>query len=262
LGAPTVAAFLTFMVWRDLMKASLVPALAAAIAVWVLMPRSSVRDEAEVTSVRAYFVSLIGLLKNRVLLLLLLTTGLRGIGERAAAGFLPLYLIDGLEYSVTKVAVILALAQISGIISQPAMGYLSDRYGRKAVLFPATALVILSAFALSVVRPGVQLFLVILVRGAFSFSLHHIFLAAALDAARGAAQSTVVSLVYGAGFFGVFSPYVAGVISDRYGIHSAFVFGGVVLIVPTVILALARLPAPSTALDGESEGVRTRDARS
>ena len=36
LGAPVVAAFLSFMVWRDLMKVSLVPALATAIAVLIL----------------------------------------------------------------------------------------------------------------------------------------------------------------------------------------------------------------------------------
>ena len=65
-------------------------------------------------------------------------------------------------------------------------------------------------------------------------------MAAALDAARGVAQSTVVSLIYGAGFLGTFSPFVAGLISDKYGIHSVFVYGGVMLIFPTVLLAVAR----------------------
>ena len=258
LGPPVVAAFLTFMVWRDLLKASLVPALMAALAVWLLMPsRKSEPDGAsDVTSMRGYFLSLYRLLQNRALLVLIVSTALRSIGEGGVGGFLSLYLREDLGYSVTTVAIYLSVAQIAGIVSQPAMGYLSDRVGRKPVLVGGTALVMLSAFALSVARPGVQLFLAVLVRGAFSFSLHHIFVAAALDAARGVAQSTVVSLIYGAGFLGTFSPYIAGLISDRYGIHSAFVYAGVVLVAPTVLLAVARFPGVGDAFERESEEAR------
>ena len=110
LGAPTVAAFLTFMLWRDMMKASIVPALIAAAAVWVLVPSRKAVIEAEVASLRAYFLSLFGLLKNRVLLLLILTTALRSAGEAGVSGFLPLYLRDELEYSTTTVAIMLSAA--------------------------------------------------------------------------------------------------------------------------------------------------------
>ena len=257
LGPPTVAAFLTFMFWRDLLKASLVPALIAALAVWLLMPSKKSEAATDLTSARGYFLSLFGLLHNRILLLLIAATALRSIGEAGVGGFLSLYLREDLEYSVTTVAIFFSVAQIAGIVSQPAMGYLSDRFGRKPVLVSGTGLVMLSAFALSVVRPGAQLFLAVLVRGAFSFSLHHIFVAAALDAARGAAQSTVVSLIYGAGFLGTFSPYIAGLISDRYGIQSAFVYGGIVLILPTVLLAAAKFPSPGTAFVREAKESRT-----
>ena len=253
LGAPAVAGFLTFMVWRDLLMASIVPALMAAVAVWLLMPSRKADVQAGVTSMRGYFVSLGSLLNNRVLLLLIATTALRSIGEGGVGAFLSLYMRDDLKYSVTTVALFLSLAQIAGIVSQPVMGYLSDRVGRKPVLVTGTGLVMLSAFALSVARPGVQLFLAVLVRGAFSFSLHHIFVAAALDAVRGVSQSTVVSLIYGAGFLGTFSPIIAGLISDRYGIHSAFVYGGIVLIAPTVLLAVARFPRQGTAVEREPQ---------
>jgi FSR family fosmidomycin resistance protein-like MFS transporter len=253
LGAPTVAALLTFMLWRDMMKASIVPAVIAAAAVWVLVPSRKAVIEAEVASLRAYFLSLFGLLKNRVLLLLILTTALRSAGEAGVSGFLPLYLRDELEYSTRTVAIMLSAAQVAGIVSQPVMGYLSDRIGRKPVMVTGTGLVMLSAFALRFARPGVELFMSVMVRGALSFSLHHIFIAAALDTSLGATQSTVVSLIYGSGFLGTISPYVAGLFADEYGIRSAFVYGGVILVVPTVMLAFARLNRPgveSAAADG------------
>ena len=99
-----------------------------------------------------------------------------------------------------------------------------------------------SALFLAVADPGYQLFLVVLIRGAFSYSLHHIFVASALDAAKGETQSTVVALVYGASFLGTFSPYIAGLISDRYGIHSSFLFGGSVLMLPILLLVFNKIP--------------------
>ena len=46
--------------------------------------------------------------------------------------------------------------------------------------------------------------------------------------------------MYGAGVAGILSPYIAGLISDKYGIHSVFIYGGVVLILPTILLAVTR----------------------
>jgi MFS family permease len=254
LGAPTVAVFLMFMVWRDLLKISAGPALLVAFAILLLMPSRKGEAGSHVSSIRGYFTSLVSLLNNRVLLLLIIATALRSVGEGAVGGFLSLYMRDDLNYSVTTVAIFLSAAQIAGVVSQPVMGILSDKIGRKPVLVTGTGLVMLSAFALSVARSGVQLFLAVLVKGAFSFSLHHIFVAAALDASRGGAQSTVVSLIYGAGFLGTFSPYIAGLISDHYGIHSAFLYGGAVLILPTVLLAVARFPSPAPVMETEPEG--------
>lgn len=253
LGAPAVAGLLTFMMWRDVLKISLGPALLVAAAVWLLMPSRRAAVEDAMSSSQGYFASLANLMRNRVLLLLIVATALRSIGEGGVGGFLSLYMRENLEYSVTTVALFLSLAQVAGIVSQPIMGILSDRIGRKPVLVTGTGLVMLSAFALAVAKPGIQLFLAVLVRGAFSFSLHHIFVAAALDAARGVAQSTVVSLIYGAGFLGTFSPFVAGLISDKYGIHSAFVYGGVTLIFPTVLLALARFGGTEVEMPTKSE---------
>lgn len=253
LGAPAVAGLLTFMMWRDVLKISLGPALLVAAAVWLLMPSRRATVEDAMSSSQGYFASLANLMRNRVLLLLIVATALRSIGEGGVGGFLSLYMRENLEYSVTTVALFLSLAQVAGIVSQPIMGILSDRIGRKPVLVTGTGLVMLSAFALAVAKPGIQLFLAVLVRGAFSFSLHHIFVAAALDAARGVAQSTVVSLIYGAGFLGTFSPFVAGLISDKYGIHSAFVYGGVTLIFPTVLLALARFGGTEVEMPTKSE---------
>ncbi len=241
IGPLLVAGILTFLMWRDVLKLSVFPALLAAFTIWAVM-RSLPRIEAATVSQRDYFLSLFGLLKNRVLLLLVLVAALRSMGESAVDGFLPVYLRDDLAYSAARVGLYLSLAQAVGLAAQPVMGYLADRYGPKVVLFPGMAMLALLSFSLSVAAPGVQLLAVILARGAFKFSLHHIFVAGAIEAARGQAQSTVVSFIYGAGILGTISPYVAGLISDRYGIHSAFVYGGCIGALATLVMMKWKLP--------------------
>ncbi len=247
LGAPIVAALLTFLVWRQVMAGSVIPALILASTVWILVPSRNRIDDSSITSAREYFSSLLKVLKNRVILLLMVTTATRSIGDGAIAGFITLYMREDLDYSLGKVALFISLSQIAGIVSLPVMGFLSDKIGRKPVLISASVLVMASALALSVAEPGYQLFIAILVRGAFAISLHHIVVAAALDNSQGTTQSTVVSLMYGAGFIGTFAPYLAGLISDQYGIRSAFLSGGIVLIIPVLLLSATRFPRNSSA---------------
>ena len=242
LGSPIVAAFLAFLTWREMMAGSVVPALVVALGVWLLVRSRKTAGGGEISSVRGYFVSLFSLLQNRILLLLIVATALRSVGETAVSGFLTLYMREDLGYSRETVALFISVSQVAGIVSLPIMGFLTDRVGSKPVLVVGTALVMLSALGVAFAQPGYQLFLIVLVRGAFTFSLHHVFIAAALNSAPGTNQSTVVSLVYGAGWIGTFSPYVAGLISDKFGIHSAFLYGGSVLIVPTLLLLFARFP--------------------
>ena len=250
LGPLTAAALFTFITWRGVLQASFLPAIFAALLIWSMTRVGAASRGSGVSSFAEYVRSVTVLLKNRVILVLVLATALRGIGENAVGTYVPLYLVDDLQIDAIKVALFLSGAQVAGIFSQPLMGYLSDRYGRRAVLVPGTASLCLLSFALSVADPGLQLGAVIVAKGAFTFSLHHIFIAAALDSAEGHLQSTVVALIYGAGFIGTFSPYVAGLIADEYGIHSAFVYGGSVLILPPLLLLAVKIPRPEAVERG------------
>ena len=146
------------------------------------------------------------LLRNPMLMLLVASTAIRGVGESAVEGFLPVYLKETLEFSDTNIALVFSGAQVIGLISQPVMGFLSDRVGRKIVLVTATASLGVLSLLLSVADPVFQVVLIVLAKGAFKFSLHHIFIAAAIDTSKGEAQSTVTSFMYGAGLLGIFSP--------------------------------------------------------
>lgn len=242
------------MTWDSVLVYSLFPALVCAAAIWLFMRNVPGGEMQATTSVREYFSSLLSLLKRKALYVLVIVTALRSVGQSSVMIFLPVYLREELEFSPSKVAIYLSLAQVVGIVAQPVMGYLADRFGYKPVLVPSMLLMSLLAMALGFADPDPffwqisWLTITIMVMGTVLYALHAIFIAAAIEAAEGAVQSTIVSLIYGASFIGTLSPVIAGLIWDNYGVEATFVYGGALVLLGTIVLAaMLRLPSRGQA---------------
>ena len=242
--------------WNEVLKISVGPALIFGLLIYLMM-RGIPTASTETESLRDYFTSLFKLLRRRGMQALVATTALRSMGQGAMMAFLPVYLLEDQGISAIVIGLFLSSIQFVGILAQPAMGWLADKFGHKRVLVPGTAalglLMIALKFAptddplmidivlLDITLPGIQFGLIALAMGAFLYALHAIYIAAAMEVAQGEAQSTVVSLIYGASFLGAFSPFLAGVIVDAGTISDAFVYGGVMVFLAGVVLALIRL---------------------
>ena len=250
----TVGALTISLGWRDILTWSLFPALFFAILIYAMM-RNIPTADAGAASLGAYFSALGDLLRRRAMISLVAVTALRSVGQSAVMAFLPVYLLEDLEYDEFTVGLFMSGAQVTGIVAQPIMGYLSDRFGRKIVLVPCTAALGLLIIALRFAPADAPLVLiaVVLAMGAFLYSLHTIYIAGAMDVARGRAQSTVVSLIYGASFLGAFSPWVAGRIVDLTQTSNAFIFGGATVILGALLLSITRLPKTANQLEGEGD---------
>jgi MFS family permease len=251
-GTLITITYLVAFEWNEVLKISVIPALFFAVLVYLMM-RNIPTVETETSSISEYFGDLGVLLKEKSMLGLIFVTALRAMGQSAIMYFLPLYLLagedlinpsqGGLGKDTLTVGFYLAGAQVTGIFAQPLMGWISDKYGRKIVLIPAMALLGFLFIALNYVSDGYQLILNVLAMGAFVYSLHTIFIAAAMDVSKGRAQSTVVSLIYGASFLGTVSPIIAGLIVDEFGLKSAFIYSGVVALSATIVLGFIKLPS-------------------
>lgn len=256
-GALISGTYLVAFEWRDALQISAGPALLFALLIYLMMrgiPTASVETE----SLGEYFSKLFALLRRRGMQMLVITTALRSMGQGAMMAFLPVYLREDQGISFVVIGLFLSSIQFVGIFAQPLMGYLADRLGHKAVLVPATAalgvLMIALKFSptddpllfnlvlLEIAVPGIQFGIIALAMGAFLYALHAIYIGAAMDVAEGEAQSTVVSLIYGASLLGAFSPFIAGVIVDFGSNSDAFVYGGIAVLLAAALLALTRLP--------------------
>ena len=242
------------LTWNDVLVYSLAPAVVCAIAIWLFMRNVPGGEMQAVSSVREYVTSLVSLLKIKALYVLVIVTALRSVGQSSVMIFLPVYLRENLEFSPSKVAIYLSLAQVVGIGAQPVMGFLADRFGYKPVLVPSMLVMSLLAAALGFASPEPffwqisWLTITIMAMGTVLYALHAIFIAAAIEAAEGAVQSTIVSLIYGASFIGTLSPVLAGLIWDNYGVEATFVYGGALVLLGTLVLAfMLKLPARTRA---------------
>ncbi len=242
------------MTWDSVLVYSLFPAVVCAVAIWLVMRNVPGGEMQAVSSVREYFASLLLLLKRRALYVLVIATALRSVGQSSVMIFLPVYLREDLDFSPSKVAIYLSLAQVVGIVAQPVMGFLADKFGYKPVLVPSMLIMSLLAMVLGYADPEPffwqisWLTITIMAMGTVLYALHAIFIAAAIEAAEGAVQSTVVSLIYGASFIGTLSPVIAGIIWDNYGVEATFVYGGALVLVGMLVLAVMfRLPSRARA---------------
>ncbi|MDA1096800.1 MAG: MFS transporter [Chloroflexi bacterium] len=226
--------------WRVLMQGSIVPAALFGFAIWAIL-RSVPTEANDTPSVARYFRSLRGVLKNRGLLLILVFAGGFAGSQSVMLTFLPIHLREDQGVSAAVLGLYLGLAQIAGIASQPLMGYLSDRWGRKRILVPALAVLGVSFLSLALVPPGPAFIATMFVMGAFLFPLMSILLAAAMDLVEGDVQATTVSLVFGvATAVAGIAPAVAGGLADAAGLESTFLFASGLTLATAAIALVSR----------------------
>ena len=242
------------MTWDSVLVYSFFPAVVCAVAIWLFMRNVPGGEMQAVSSAREYFTSLLLLLKRRALYVLVIATALRSVGQSSVMIFLPVYLREDLDFSPSKVAIYLSLAQVVGIVAQPVMGFLADKFGYKPVLVPSMLVMSLLAMVLGFADPEPffwqisWLTLTIMAMGTVLYAVHAIFIAAAIETTEGSVQSTVVSLIYGASFIGTLSPVIAGVIWDNYGVEATFLYGGALVMLGTLVLVvMLRLPSRTRA---------------
>ena len=148
-----VGALLASFSWQTVARLQLLPGLLFALMIWRAL--TGVFADAESHSPRdsTQLVDVVGVIKNPAFLGVSAATGLLSMGRLVILTFLPIYLQEHLHYSAFALGVFVALMHALGTVSQPALGLLSDRFGRKAVLVPSCLLLGLF-FALLASRAG------------------------------------------------------------------------------------------------------------
>ncbi len=227
--------------WNSVLALQLLPALLLGYLLWRAI--AGFFAGAETRPWRAAELrEVYDLARNKLFLGICLATAFLQMGRVTVMTFLPIYIQENLGYSPFGLGVYIGLMHAMGTVSQPVMGFLSDRFGRKAVLLPSFITLGVLFFLLAVAAPGVQLGLVIVAIGLFFYTLINVTNAATMDVAGANIQASSFGLGSLVSQIIVFPiPIGAGYLVGIYGMVSAFWLSGIFLILGAATLVPLKL---------------------
>ena len=237
-----VGVLLANLSWQTAAQVQLLPGLLFAFLLWRALAGVFSDSAAPRQRVSAQFRDVVAVIKNPAFLGLSVSTGLLSMSRLIILTFLPIYLQEHLHYSSVALGIYIALLHALGTISQPILGLLSDRFGRKAVLLPSCLLLGLFFALLAVAPPGIPLGLVIVAIGLFFYTLFNIFNAAVMDVAGSNVQAATYGLTSLITQLAVIpAPMITGYLIGGLGIKFVFVLAGAFLVVAGLVLAPLQL---------------------
>ncbi len=199
---------------------------------------------------KGYLYALKSLLKNKIIIGVVIAGGIRAMGTSSVFAFFSLYCREDLGFSPTKVGIYYAMMMASGIVSQPLLGYLSDRLGRKIVIIPS--LIMMGVFEIVLVwsGAGIGLALVAICIGLFIYAIGAVIQAAVMDLASVETGATTIALIFGtSALFSVPAPTLAGWLSDTYGTPYVFLGSGGLVLLSALIFMF--IPMDRNAFSGD-----------
>ena len=240
IGPMIVGAIILVADWKLTLELHLIPALVIAFLLWRGL--GSMREAGgERTTFGAYAVGLKVIFASRQALAVMVSNTLIQMGQLSMLAFFPIYIKETLGYSAFALGVYLALLYVAGILSQPVMGVLSDRIGRKLILVPSFASMALLYAAIVVAPARVLLGLVIGALGMFFYAALNLTQTAIMDVAPDRVQASTMGVM---GLFGLpfslVSPVLAGYLVTEFGIMSAFWYAAVSAFLAAAILVPVR----------------------
>jgi DHA1 family multidrug resistance protein-like MFS transporter len=175
-----------------------------------------------------------------------------GIGESAFIAFQPLYL-QNLGANPIQIGVIYgAYGFAASLIHIPA-GYLSDRIGRRPLMWAAWIIGVLAAgiMALAPTLPWFVAGMLLYGSTMFVVSPMNSYVTAARGRFSVGRALTLVSATYSAGV--VLGPLFGGYIGERFGIRSIFAIAAVIFVLSTILILFIR-PQPLEHLSHAESG--------
>ena len=239
--APVViGAALAVFSWREVVVLNVAPGLVVALLMFTMLGTirlGAKKAHGEGQSLAQYVASLGGLLRNRALSLLCISSCFRSMTQTALLTFLPVYLANDMGYSPAIVGACLFALQAAGFAAAPVAGHLSDRMGRKQIVIASmlTTAVVLAAMAFAGHSP---IFIgLIAVLGFFMYATRPVIQAWLLETTPRHMGGSSIGVLFGAQAIGAaLGPLAAGLVADSHGLLAAFYFLAATIVIANVFV--------------------------
>lgn len=230
--------------WRWVAIGVSVPMFLTAIAVMWRFKTAGAEAEHNL-DLTEYLASARRLLTNFRVLGLVSLGAFRSAVHTSFQAFIVVYMKETLEMSAFTIGWHVSLLTFAGIVSTPVMGWLSDRVGRKPVIFVAMASMAALVFLLLPITDGIGFTIVLGSLGLFFFSVMPIITAATMDQVERGSEGSATALIFtGGSVVGSLSPILAGKIFETNNFEGIVIYCGAIAAVGAVlalILPMRRL---------------------
>lgn len=250
LAPAAIGALLVFLDWREVLRLNLLPGLALALVVWLVVVDPP-RPAGHRPDLRIYLAGLRATATNRLLLATAAVSSLRTMSQNVIQTFLPLYLLSGLGLAADAAGFYVALLTLPALVSGLVVGSLSDRLGRKPMMMCSLALSGGLCVLLALAQRGLPFAVALAALGLVLFSIRPVIFAFAMEATSATMGGTTVGLMFGLNtVLSGLSPVLAGLLADRVGLLSAFYLSAGLLLAAATGAALLPAPRRKPALSG------------
>ncbi len=230
--------------WRWVAIGVSVPMFLTAIAVLWRFKTAGAEAEHNL-DLTEYLASARRLLTNFRVLGLVSLGAFRSAVHTSFQAFIVVYMKETLEMSAFTIGWHVSLLTFAGIVSTPVMGWLSDRIGRKPVIFVAMGSMAALVFLLLPISDGIGFTIVLGSLGLFFFSVMPIITAATMDQVERGSEGSATALIFtGGSVVGSLSPILAGKIFETNDFEGIVIYCGAIAAVGALlalILPMRRL---------------------
>ncbi|WP_206105433.1 MFS transporter [Paenibacillus thalictri] len=254
--APLAAgSLLALLTWRQVVVINIIPGILMALIILILLrnlqmgpKKKKDKDPAEAASkqkedgqnLKEYTSGLKQLFKNRSLVFISTSSAFRSMTQNALLTFLPLYLAHELGFSPLWVGAGMFLLQMGGFIAAPISGHLSDKWGRKKILSASMAMTAIILVLLAIMGKSPLFIVFIAVLGFFLYAVRPVMQAWLMETSPKKMAGTSVGILFGMQSLGqAISPMIGGMISDKFGLFSAFYFVAGTIVIANLLILLA-----------------------
>ncbi len=255
--SPIVAgAILTWSVWgwQSAAFVNAIPALLmGAIFVVAMLPKDKPVAGASRRGIdlSTYAISLLRILKDKVVLGLSMMAGFRSMAQSGLKLFLPFYIVDVLRLPYAYAGIALTALLVGGLVASPIAAAYADRIGRRRVVMMALGASTVVIVALTFVGNGTAYVVGISLLGFTMFAVRPVIQGWMMDLVPRTMAGSAISLMFSIqAFNSAITPLIGGVIADHYGLVAVFYFlGAILLLANLVVFFLPKEEARAEAAD-------------
>ncbi len=226
--SPFIAGLLLLaMTWQSASMAMSVPVfIALGIIGFALMPRERTPQaggDGRGMNLRDYGAGLMTIARVPSIRNLTLVIAVRGMAQVGIVLFVPLYLVNELKFSPEGQGTTMMLMQIGGMAASMIAGTLSDRVGRRPVVFAGLTATTIAIIGITFVSNDILFIVGVSVLGFVLFAVRPVMQGWMMDLTPPNLGGSATSVMFGMqALFGAAVPVLGGIVADTWGLIEVF----------------------------------------